>query len=182
MIWLNQTLSLSRAIGCTRLSIIFRRGAFLRESHRSDDIGRVILVYADWRLFLCIENVFVFLAVIRMAMVSGMVHALLLNCQNISIIRALIKCLTMELRSSWWHEIVASITISHLFHRVYDTFYSNVWMHMYIYTGVHAIIPLSAIRYEFMNDTGDCELDLNQTYSRVWCFEVELLMITHHLF
>uniref|UniRef100_A0A1I7WNT7 C2 domain-containing protein n=1 Tax=Heterorhabditis bacteriophora TaxID=37862 RepID=A0A1I7WNT7_HETBA len=42
-----------------------------------------------------------------------------------------------------------------------------------IYTGVHAIMPLTAMHYKFMNDPPryECEKDDDGTYSRVWCFE-----------
>ncbi|VDM44182.1 unnamed protein product [Toxocara canis] len=44
----------------------------------------------------------------------------------------------------------------------------------FIPSGVHAIMPLSATKYEFMNDPPRymCEEDADPTYSRVWCFEV----------
>ncbi|KAL6724395.1 hypothetical protein Aduo_019288 [Ancylostoma duodenale] len=43
----------------------------------------------------------------------------------------------------------------------------------FIPSGVHAIMPLSATQYEFMNDPPryECEEDSDGTYSRVWCFE-----------
>uniref|UniRef100_A0AC35FL62 Uncharacterized protein n=1 Tax=Panagrolaimus sp. PS1159 TaxID=55785 RepID=A0AC35FL62_9BILA len=45
---------------------------------------------------------------------------------------------------------------------------------MFISSGVHAIMPLSATHYEFMNDPPrySCTDDLPQNYSRLWCLEV----------
>lgn len=45
---------------------------------------------------------------------------------------------------------------------------------MIIILGVHAIMPLSATRYEFINNPPryKCEKHIKSTYSRVWCFEV----------
>lgn len=43
----------------------------------------------------------------------------------------------------------------------------------FIPAGVHAIIPLSATRYEFINDPPRilCEKDVDPSFSRVWCFD-----------
>jgi hypothetical protein len=43
----------------------------------------------------------------------------------------------------------------------------------FIPSGVHAIIPLSATRYEFINDPPRilCEKDVDPSFSRVWCFD-----------
>lgn len=39
-------------------------------------------------------------------------------------------------------------------------------------------MPLSAIRYEFINDPPryKCEKNIKSTYSRVWCFEVNYIL------
>uniref|UniRef100_A0A914XR84 Uncharacterized protein n=1 Tax=Plectus sambesii TaxID=2011161 RepID=A0A914XR84_9BILA len=44
----------------------------------------------------------------------------------------------------------------------------------FIPSGVHAIMPLYATRYDFMNDPPRymCNHDADQTYSRIWCFEI----------
>lgn len=44
----------------------------------------------------------------------------------------------------------------------------------FISSGVHAIMPLSATQYEFMNDPPrySCLDDSAKNYSRLWCFEV----------
>jgi hypothetical protein len=44
----------------------------------------------------------------------------------------------------------------------------------FIPAGVHAILPLTATRYEFKDDPPrySCDKDVDNTYSRVWCFEV----------
>lgn len=44
----------------------------------------------------------------------------------------------------------------------------------FIPSGVHAIMPLKAIKYEFINDPPryECQSVVDSAYSRVWCFEV----------